>query len=236
MAKQPKPALTRAQLALLARGALDNSAGLVEEAQVLLFLKRWPRAQALAILAAEEFGKFILCLTMGQQLESATAAKWKQFWEDFTLHKPKFAAWFGRYADEQDWGPVGSTGDQEWLQAWNARDEQAGQRNRDKQAGLYVDFDHQSGSVLVPDQRFTEDSATQMVEMVSSVVLPWMRRANGDLTSWVTPSPKILEFMAEVRQQNAAEPMDEKSALQVTKALYTKYFSDVEHLFESDTE
>lgn len=162
---KPSPALTRPQLAQLARAALDNSGALLDDARLLLTFKRWPRAHVLAILAAEEFGKFYLCVVAGLQLESADAAPWTKFWSKFSDHKPKFAAWYAQYVDEQDWGPVGSAGDEEWLRAWDSRKGKAGNNNRDKQAGLYVDFDLGTTALREPAELFSEGGATQMVQI-----------------------------------------------------------------------
>jgi AbiV family abortive infection protein len=86
--------LNTAQLAELARTTLDNARSLLVDAHLLLDAGRWPRAYALAVLAAEEYGKFEACVVAGSY-EQADEESWKQFWRDFVLHKPKLTTWAG---------------------------------------------------------------------------------------------------------------------------------------------
>ncbi len=55
--------LTPPLLGSLARAALDNASDLLADASVLLQAGRYPRAFALSVLAAEEFGKHMQCVS-----------------------------------------------------------------------------------------------------------------------------------------------------------------------------
>jgi AbiV family abortive infection protein len=79
---------SRATAYRLAREALLNAASLVEDAELLLANRRWPRAFALGVLALEEIGKMLL--TGG----AATTEAWdaKEFWLDFRHHATKLGS------------------------------------------------------------------------------------------------------------------------------------------------
>lgn len=205
---QPAAALTRYQLVELARAALNNSGALLDDAQLLLVAGRWPRAYGIAVLAAEEFGKFMLCATTTLSLDSADAASWSNFWKKFRSHQKKFMLWFGQYVDQQNWGPVGSAGDQEWEQAWGSRPHQARLHDLGKQSGLYVNFE--TDSVQVPAEVIVEETAAQMFAMVASVVGPWTAGAETYLTRLLTPDPKISAMIAEMNAL-ATIPPEERS-------------------------
>lgn len=200
---KPAPVLTRTQLAEIARAALDNSASLLDDARVLLDAGRWPRAHALAVLAAEEFGKFFLCIVAGQTVESADAAAWKNFWQRFSSHRVKFAAWFGQYVDQQNWGPVGSEGDEGWGRAWDSRKDEAFKHDVAKQAGLYVGFDVTAGVTSIPAEVLGEKRAAELVGMVEPIVGLWMAIAPRDLTAMVTPDPRVTALLAEAAKLRA---------------------------------
>ena len=53
--------LTLRRLATAADAALDNCESLLTDARLLREAGRYPRAHALAVLAAEEFGKSLMC-------------------------------------------------------------------------------------------------------------------------------------------------------------------------------
>lgn len=126
---------------------------------------------------------------------------------------------------------MGSAGDEEWLHAWDSQKGKAGNNNRNKQAGLYVDFDVQASTVNVPAELFTEGQATLLVEMVESVVGPWTHRAMGDLTRLLTPDPRVHALLAEARVMKANSGDGEVTA-DVAMALLEKYFEDGGHASE----
>ncbi len=124
---------------------------------------------------------------------------WEKFWRDFRLHKPKFAAWFGQYVDGQEWGPIGSVGDADWLREWNSAPGKAAEHDRGKQAGFYVDFETKSGSIRVPAEQCTEEMATELFEKVSSVVTYWvMPPGQAHLTGILFPNPRSSAFLSEL--------------------------------------
>lgn len=206
MAK-PTPALTTSQLAQLARAALENAAALLEDARLLLIFERWARAYGIAILSAEEFGKFYLCVTTGKLLGSAKQPTWRSFWDKYWSHQKKFAMWYGAYVDQQDWGPVGSAGDEKWLSAWNSRKHEAHLHDVGKQSGLYVGFEE--NAVQIPAEVVDEAKAAELFMMVQSVVRPWMANAPRDLTSMLTPDPRVTAMLAEA-QSLAATSQDKR--------------------------
>ncbi|WP_406630016.1 AbiV family abortive infection protein [Amycolatopsis sp. WGS_07] len=215
--------LTRPQLMALAQAALDNAVGLLDDARILLEMRRWPRACSLAVLAAEEYGKFYLSVVTALQLKTATTEIWTKFWKDFGGHQPKYTNLIGQFVDSQDWGPVGGPGDAEWLNAWNSRSQRAADSDKLKQKGFYVDVDRGTGAVLTPTQSIDEDSAIQQVETVESVVRRHAALFSGGLTSLATPPPEFERFWEEAKALKAAgEPSRADAA-----ALWEKYFGDI---------
>ena len=82
-------ALTVEQLGLLAEKTLVNSREMLNEAKALGMLDRFPRAFALAILSAEEFGKHLMCFgAVG--LRSDDTDGWKEFHKRFRSHDEKY--------------------------------------------------------------------------------------------------------------------------------------------------
>jgi AbiV family abortive infection protein len=189
--------LSAPQRAQLARAALDNAAELLSDARVLLEAGRWPRAYALAVLSAEEFGKFHSCVVAGSY-ESDDAAAWAGFWRKFTSHRPKLTTWAGQLVDLLDWGPVGSKGDAEWKRAWDDRKHTVDVGLNGKLASLYVDFDN--GKVNIPRDLLTEETARVTVDAVAAVVEPATVSFRGDLTLLVTPRPEIRALFTKMRE------------------------------------
>ncbi|MEU4254360.1 AbiV family abortive infection protein [Amycolatopsis sp. NPDC026612] len=215
--------LTRPQLTALAQAALDNAVELLDDARILLVMRRWPRACSLAVLAAEEYGKFYLSVVTALQLESATTETWTKFWKDFGGHQPKYTNLVGQFVDGQDWGPVGGPGDAEWLIAWNSRSGRAADSDKLKQMGFYVDVDRGTGAVLTPARSIEEDIAIQQVELVESVVRRQAALFSDDLTFLVTPTPQLEGFWAEAKALKGAGDPSRGDAM----ALWEKYFGAI---------
>jgi AbiV family abortive infection protein len=186
-------------LAQLARAALDNASDLLNDAEVLLASERWPRAYSLAILAAEEFGKFMSCVVAGS-FGADDRDKWRRFWKDFRHHNPKMTFWAGQFVDMQDWGPLGSEGDREWAKAWASRREMVTRALDGKMAGLYVDY--QGGEISIPREQIGDRTARETVDVIASVVKPALSQFAGDLTSLVSPPAEVLEFLAQAERAN----------------------------------
>ncbi|MER5387633.1 AbiV family abortive infection protein [Saccharopolyspora sp. NPDC002686] len=215
--------LTRPQLTALAQAALDNAVELLDDARILLAMQRWPRACSLAILAAEEYGKFYLSVVTALQLETATKETWTKFWKEFGGHQPKYTNLVEQFVDGQEWGPAGGPGDAEWLIAWNSRSGRAADSDKLKQMGFYVDVDRGTGAVLTPAQSIDEDIAIQQVELVESVVRQQATLFSDGLTFLATPPPQLEGFWAEAKALQAAGAPSRADAM----ALWEKYFGDI---------
>ncbi len=86
--RRPEP-LTPAQLGALASATLKNSVDLLRDAEGLAVFGRFPRAFSLAVLAAEEFGKHMMCFgAVGRDKVDPEA--WTVFWRRFVTHRPKY--------------------------------------------------------------------------------------------------------------------------------------------------
>ena len=99
---------------------------------------------------------------------------------------------------------MGGEGDAEWLSAWNSRAGQSAVNNGQKQAGFYVNVDHDTGAVSTPAESITEDTAIQQVQMVESIVRPRAALFVGDLTSLMTPPPWMQQFWVEAEALKAS--------------------------------
>lgn len=227
------PGLTGPQLAQLSRAALNNAAALLEDARILLICERWPRAYGMAILAAEEFGKFYLCATTGTLLGTAHQPSWRSFWDKFWSHRKKFAMWYGAYVDQQVWGPVGSPGDEKWLSAWNSRKHEAHLHDVGKQSGLYVGFE--DNAVQVPTDVVDEVKAAELFIMVQSVIGPWMTIASQDLTSMLSPDPRVAGMLDEV-QYLAAACQDKSAKIDEVTAILERYLGEAFEPSNSESE
>jgi AbiV family abortive infection protein len=194
--------LSTAQLAQLGKAALENANALLTDARVLLEAGSWPRAHALAVLSAEEFGKFYACVVAGTYDES-DVDDWKRFWKDFRAHRSKLSSWAGQFVDQLDWGEVGQSGDAQWKRAWDARGDVAKQGDLGKQAAFYVDF--KDGNVSVPDLVISEETARTTVDAVGSVVEPAASTFSGDLTASIARGCEIRDLLVEFRNYPSSE-------------------------------
>lgn len=163
MSSSAKPPLTPSQLATLARAALTNATDLLSDAKVLLDAQRWPRAYALAVLAAEEYGKFHTCLH-ATRLDPDSAENWNAFWRSLAWHGAKFDKWHAALVDIGHYGTLY----EEWLEAWSNRETLNQISLGGKLAALYVDF--KDGVALQPRDAFTAENAEQMVALVDKVI------------------------------------------------------------------
>jgi len=75
----------------LAHAVRVNARGLVDDARLLLEAGRYPRAFALAELAAEEVGKLVLVAATAIRVALDVPVNWPRFWKHFRHHPPK--AW-----------------------------------------------------------------------------------------------------------------------------------------------
>jgi AbiV family abortive infection protein len=163
MSSSPKPPLTPGQLATFAQAALTNATELLSDAKVLLDAQRWPRAYALAVLAAEEYGKFHTCVH-ATRLDPDSAEDWSTFWKSLAWHGAKFDKWHAALVDVGHYGTLY----EEWLEAWSTRDTLNQIALGGKLAALYVDFTN--GAAIEPRHSFAAEDARRMVALVDKVI------------------------------------------------------------------
>lgn len=153
--------LTLDQLADLARHALDNAVDLINEADAFVSLGRFARGYSLAILAGEEFGKFMMCQGAVGHLPG-TEASWGKFWKRFTNHSAKagnFTSMVGHVVDDDE--------QRRWFMENIERHVEADQQR--KFAGLYVDV-HPDGSVIAPRDAIDPESAHAVVYVLGTLI------------------------------------------------------------------
>lgn len=85
----PSYDLSTEQLGILAEKTLVNARELLDEAKALGLLEHFPRAFSLAVLAAEEFGKHLMCFGAAG-LRPDDQEMWKDFHQRFRSHTPKY--------------------------------------------------------------------------------------------------------------------------------------------------
>jgi AbiV family abortive infection protein len=153
--------LTIDQLADVARKALDNALTLLDEADGLLSFNRYPRAYALAILAGEEFGKFMMAQGAVGHLPGDEAF-WSDFWKRFTSHDAKgvnFTSMVSRVIE-----------DPEERRRFLEQIDRHVQADQDRKfAGLYVDV-AADGSVVGPYDATDPDGASRLLFILGSVI------------------------------------------------------------------
>lgn len=155
-------ALSIAQLGVLAEKTLVNSRDLLDEAKALALLGHSPRAFSLAVLAAEEFGKHLMCFgAIG--LRPDDEEQWKDFHKRFLNHSPKYRNLFAMAVsfmpdEEQD-----RYRDQlaEHVRADQAR----------KMAGFYVDL--KEGHAVHPDEVIDHEVAKDALLVYDQVIGNW---------------------------------------------------------------
>jgi len=144
---------------------LHNATELLRDAEGLAVFGRYPRAYSLAVLAAEELGKHMMCFgAVGRDLVDPEA--WPAFWREFNSHAPKYenavlmamsflepevAQEFGRQFREH------VTGDQ-----------------KARLAGLYVDW--REGEIVTPDQAVPPQLVFDVLTVFGAVIHAWADR------------------------------------------------------------
>lgn len=161
--------LTPLQLGELAGAALENSADLLGDATVLFALERYPRALSLAVLAAEEFGKHVMCIS-AVHLNDDDADGWRKFWRRFTWHEPKLTTWAGIHADFAVGGSTDAAADEDWKRLWDTISKRTSHGLESKLAGLYVDY--AEGAVQRPTDEIDREDAERVLDAVHAVVRP----------------------------------------------------------------
>ncbi len=154
-------ALTLGQLADAARKSLDNSLDLLDEADGLVAFGRYARGYALAILAGEEFGKFMICQGAVGNLPG-NEAFWRKFWKRFASHDAKaanFTSMVGHMVDDAE--------TRRWFMDNIEKHVEADQTR--KFAALYVDVDS-DGSVTAPHEAIDPEWARGVAHVLGTVI------------------------------------------------------------------
>lgn len=168
------------------KALMDNAAGLIADAHVLLECRSYGRARSLTILAQEELGKALWIYETFEQSWSAGADQAREvprLTTDGRRHNVKYmeAFVFGQEL-ASFWGDYESleVPEDESQEGWDAffakkrsDAEMAGeQANQEKMAGFYVDLDSSSKGVLSPADvsagTIADDlqTAAQVIEML----------------------------------------------------------------------
>lgn len=152
-----------AQLGALATATLDNAEALIRDGQGLLTVGRWPIAHSVSTLAAEEFGKHLMCFgAVGKAPTDATY--WTEFWKRFRTHKPKYENYLGL--------AVSMLEPEIQDQVRAVFDDIVRTDQRRRLSGLYVGFDDR-GVVVHPDDAVELEDAEVAVDAVANVIISW---------------------------------------------------------------
>lgn len=157
-------ALTVEQLGTLAEKTLVNARELLDEAKALGLLGHYPRAMSLAVLAAEEFGKHMMCFgAVG--LRDDDEEMWKDFHIRFRNHKPKYENLFAMAVSM-----LPENVDKEAFLAEITKHVSADQAR--KMAGLYVDLT-EDGRATHPAEVIGPDEAKAAIMVYDRVLSMW---------------------------------------------------------------
>jgi AbiV family abortive infection protein len=175
--------LSPVQLATVARKALDNAVALLDDGELLLRGGRAARASALAVLAAEEFGKVLMAFG-ALSLERDDSLGWNRFWRRFRSHNPKYA---NAVMMMDPFVPAEDLAD--FLQSTDAF---VSASLSQKMAGLYVDVED-DGTVTAPIEMVREDLAQRMLAVIGAVIRMHAKVWEGrDLTPFFVDNAEQL--------------------------------------------
>jgi AbiV family abortive infection protein len=166
MTEQP---LTLEQIASLAEKTLANSVALLDEADGFLYLGHYPRAFALGVLAAEEFGKHMMCHGIAA-FAGKRSGNWDDFFKRFRNHQPKYenavSMALGHVVDEERRDDL--------LRAFTdiVKNDQAR-----KLSGLYVDI--RDGEAVSPEEAIDEGLAEETLFVLNELIRNWAARFAG---------------------------------------------------------
>jgi len=191
--------LTPALLGSIAKAALQNASGLVDESRILLDSGRYARSLALAVLAAEEFGKHMLCVS-SSPLDLDDPKVVKKFWNRFRSHEAKYQNWHGQLIDMITLDPGDEHDPEAWEEMWAELPEVVGQAMQIKMGSLYVDLDGETGEIRVPSELVIVELAESVWKSVSLVIEPikalW---GDADLATFLEgTSPKLQAAFKEM--------------------------------------
>ena len=202
MAQPKHDPLSVEQLGGLAEKSLRNSVQLLDEADYLLAYGRHARAYSLGILAAEEYGKHMMCIgALGR--ESDDTQFWDDFWKRFTGHHPKYintAKWVVMHLEDEDRRREFRERLKQHVDSDQAR----------KFAGLYVDVDD-GGEVVAPDEAISPSSAKDLLFVLGVVVRTYADHVTG--FDWTANFRRDWDAAAEVQEALKAGDRERLTAL-----------------------
>lgn len=161
--------LSPEQLAAVGRKSLNNALLLLDDARLLLDNERHARASALAVLAAEEFGKMLMAFG-ALTLDPADKQGWRRFWTRFVSHNPKYAnaaMMMDAFMPEEDVSAFFESM-QVFVSGSIAQ----------KMAGLYVDVGEE-GTVTAPEEVIDGELAQAMLTSIDTVIRTHARMWEG---------------------------------------------------------
>lgn len=191
----PRPRL----LGEVARATLDNAVSLVDDARLLLSHARYPRTYALAILAMEEFGKYLSCVGAAA-VDQGNFHYWDKFYQNLKSHAAKYClAWVTLTAAMPT--AIGTSLQTQLVD--KTREEQ-----ELKIRALYVDM--KGGQVLNPSD-VNETVAREALRMAREMIMRWAQHWDGvDLPARFEQGiahqdPSISEAMAAANAADLAQ-------------------------------
>ena len=157
------PELSIDQLWALRTAVLENAKRLVEDAEYLVLMERWPGAYESAYFAREETAKSAVVFAAAYLVaKDATKLNWPKFWKAWRDHQTKSAgfvmmsALFARVF-EGSLAPEDSA----------AEADEAAALRKQREAALYVNWD---GGLRTPLASITEGQAREMVAEAAKMV------------------------------------------------------------------
>lgn len=191
-------ALTPRLLGSFARAALDNASSLLADAEVLLNQGRYPRALALTVLAAEEFGKHMMCMSSAVY-DLNDPADVKKFWKRFRSHEAKYQNWQSQLIDHIAIDPTtpfdpARVEPDLWDEMWEEMPRVVGEAMTLKLRALCVD--EQDGQPTRPDELVDPELATNAWKSVSMIVEDAERLwAGADLSGFLERGAPQMEAL-----------------------------------------
>ena len=168
MAPAQRGPLTPEQLGELASATLTNSVELLRDAEGLAIFGRYPRAYSLAVLAAEEFGKHMMCFGAGGR-ESVDPDAWPTFWRKFLSHNPKY-----ENAASMAMASLPPEASAQFAERFH---EHVSADQKRRLGGFYVDW--KDGAIVTPDSVVTEGLVSDLLSVFTTVIYSWADNWRG---------------------------------------------------------
>ncbi len=203
MAQAQLGPLTPKQLGELASATLTNSIELLRDAEGLAIFGRYPRAYSLAVLAAEEFGKHMMCIgAVGR--ESVDPEAWPKFWKTFLSHNPKY-----ENAASMAMTPLPPEASAQFAKRFQEHVSADQKRRLD---GFYVDW--KNGAIVTPESAVTDELVSDLLSVFTTVIYSWAGHWQG------------TDFGAMFEQAESSASIVQKSLLTGDAQLIAKAFRE----------